>query len=619
MYSAVQINRCVLFCRIRCTIDAERNEDDSMQVQENQKREYKLLNGIFRFKADIQHCADKEHWEQGLHGARCLAVPASWNDQADELQAFFGTGWYEREIQIPESWKDKEILLRFEGVSIGCSVFLEGRLVGKHRGVGLPFEFPITSLVRPGGRYRLNIAVDGNLDPWDLPPARLDDGVENEGAFHFYPAVSYDYFPYAGIHRDIYLYAVNPRRVQELWIDTRLEWLPDRKAEIGCHMVLSQPVDGTLRITAISPGGTREYATCVTVTAAEGEKVSASFVLPQAELWDINTPNLYRLQLELFDKAGTKLDEYFQTFGIRKVEIRGDKLLLNGKAIFLRGFGKHEDFFLSGKGIQPAVMVKDYERLQWIGANSYRTSHYPYDPAYLDYADSHGILVIAETPFVGLMQRMYTQQICDRACGIIREMIQRDANHPSVIMWSLANEPVVQSQEGKEFFRQMAQTARACDPTRPLTYAAHMEPEDNLGMEFFDVIGINKYYGWYDFPGELEKGTQCLLECMDRFYAAFHKPLLLTEFGADAMAGMHSQPPRMFSEEYQSELLKKQYTAAKTRPYCIGAHIWAFADFQTPQAVNRMMGNRKGVFTRDREPKMAAYTLKALWNLGDQK
>lgn len=583
-----------------------------MQIQENEMREYKKIDGLFRFRADKENKAKEEHWENGLREYKYLAVPASWNDQLEELQDFFGTGWYEKEIFIPKDWHNREVGIWFEGVSRGCRIFLDGQFAGEYRGVGLPFSFSISRLIRPGQFHRLDIEVNGGLDPWDLPPARLDDGIENEGTFRFYPAVSYDYFPYAGIHRSVYVYAVNKKRIEDVRIDTKLEKLPDKRAEINCCLTFSEAMEGNVRISVIDPDNKIEDSCMECLSRSGGVHLKKTFIMECARLWDVDSPQLYKLQVELYEN-GQKIDEYTQTFGIRKIEIQGVKLLLNGRECFLKGFGKHEDFILSGKGFQPVVMVKDYELLKWTGANSYRTSHYPYDQAYLDYADRQGILVISETPFVGFSQRMYREDICSRACGIIREMIKRDYHHPSVIMWSIANEPSAVYGEGKEFSRKMAETARACDGSRPITYAAHMEPEDNEGMEFFDVVSINKYYGWYDQPGELAEGTNSLLNCMDRFYQAFHKPVLLTEFGADAVAGMHSLPARMFSEEYQSELLRRQYLAARTKNYCIGTHIWAFADFNAPQAITRMMGNRKGIFTRTREPKLSAYTIRELW------
>jgi len=334
--------------------------------------------------------------------------------------------------------------------------------------------------------------------------------------------------------------------------------------------------------------------------------------LKGARLWGIGRPNLYELRITLLEN-GRETDQYSQEFGVRKVEVKDNRLLLNGEPVFLKGFGKHEDYSISGKGHNNSVMVKDFGLLDWIGANSFRTSHYPYTEEVLRYADTHGILVIDETPFVGLNPRMYQPEIKDCALGIIGELIDRDYNHPSVIMWSLANEPDVCTEEGRDFFRAMAETARALDATRPVTYVAHLEPENNLGMEYYDVVCINKYYGWYYYPGDIEQGTKELGNCMDRFYEVFKKPVILAEFGADAVAGMHHLPSQMFCEEYQEEIIRRQYVLARAKPYCIGTHVWAFADFKTAQSTTRVLLNRKGVFTRERQPKLAAHSLKKLW------
>jgi beta-glucuronidase len=159
----------------------------------------------------------------------------------------------------------------------------------------------------------------------------------------------------------------------------------------------------------------------------------------------------------------------------------------------------------------------------------------------------------------------------------------------------------------------MAETARSLDDTRPITYAAHMEPEDNLGMKYYDVLCLNKYYGWYVNPGDLYNMLPLFSDCLDKFYKAFNKPILVSEFGADAIAGMHSEPIQMFSEEYQAETIVEQYKILSKKEYCIGAHIWAFADFKTAQSISRILLNRKGLFTRDRQPKLAAHKVREMW------
>ncbi|MFX0048846.1 MAG: glycoside hydrolase family 2 TIM barrel-domain containing protein, partial [Candidatus Hermodarchaeota archaeon] len=124
----------------------------------------------------------------------------------------------------------------------------------------------------------------------------------------------------------------------------------------------------------------------------------------------------------------------------------------------------------------------------------------------------------------------------------------------------------------------------------------------------------NRYYGWYLQPGKIDEACQSLSEEIDNLYERYHKPILLSEFGADTIPGWHSQPPEMFSEEFQAEFLKKYIAICRSKPYVIGEHVWNLCDFKTSQGITRMGGiNYKGVFTRDRRPKMAAHVVKQLW------
>jgi beta-glucuronidase len=294
--------------------------------------------------------------------------------------------------------------------------------------------------------------------------------------------------------------------------------------------------------------------------------------------------------------------------------VEGDALLLNGQPIYLQGFGRHEDFPIAGRGLLPAVIVKDYALLQWIGANSFRTSHYPYSEQMMDLADRLGFLVIDETPAVGLFFAeeglARRQQLCRQ---YTRELLARDKNHPSVIMWSLANEPHSDHPAAKPFFRDLYDLAKSLDPSRPATLVSHMGLSEE-SFEFCDVLTLNRYYGWYIFGGQLATAYDMLSEELDEMYAQFHKPLILTEFGADTVAGCHAQPPEMFSEEYQAEMLAGYIQVLRSKPFVVGEHVWNMCDFQTGQSVRRVGGmNLKGVFTRDRRPKLAAHRLRELW------
>jgi beta-glucuronidase len=166
------------------------------------------------------------------------------------------------------------------------------------------------------------------------------------------------------------------------------------------------------------------------------------------------------------------------------------------------------------------------------------------------------------------------------------------------------------------FFKRMIDAARAADPSRPLGYVAHLEPvqQDNGPAALCDFIGVNKYFGWYVGHGRNDAvTTQALVDCLQSFYDTYQKPILLAEFGADTQAGIGDVPEQAFSEGFQAEIVVRQARAVQDLPFILGVHMWNFADFATGQQLNRMHGNKKGAFTRNRKPKMVAYGLRQLW------
>ena len=561
-----------------------------LYMQTNQKRQIISLDGIWQFHRD----GEKE--------TRPMAVPASWNEQYEDLYQFHGIGVYERTFFVPPVEKEKTAILRFGSVTGKARILVNEVLVKEHEGAALPFEADIRDYLREG-ENRLTVISDNTPDAWGLPPAALQDNEGRVGFNNSYPAVTYDFFPYSGVLRTVQL-CIFPRiRMEDVVITTKLT--EQEGAIVSFDITLNQETEGSLEVT--SDGA------CVQIPVLGKRKVSGSLSINNPSLWEPGNPHLYKLSMRLSDSEKELLDTYEQSYGIREVCIKEEKLYLNGKPIFLKGFGKHEDFPVIGKGFFAPGVIKDFSLMKKLGANSFRTSHYPYDEQMLTLADELGILVISETPLVGLNDRMYRPDILERANGLIRELIARDKNHPSVIAWSLANEPTVTTEEGEQFFEEMAETARKCDCTRPITYAAHLEPENNRAAKYYDFLCLNKYYGWYIEPGQIEETLPKLQACLEHFHETLHKGIMVTEFGADAVAGIHALPPVMFSEEYQSEMIEKQYKLFVSLDYIMGAHIWAFADFRTAQSISRIVDNRKGVFTRTREPKLAALTVEKLW------
>ena len=577
--------------------------------QQNTIRRLLGLDGIWSFRTDPDQVGEAQGWTQSVPGARQLAVPGSWNEQVPDLANYFGLAWYQRSVAIPAEWAGQPIRLRIGSVNNKVRVWVNGQLAGERLDPYLPCDLDISPWVNPGEDNTLVLQVDATLDPWMLPPASL---VENEGRVGFMnslPAVPFDFFPYAGIHRSVQVYTTGKPRIDR--IDVNTVSIAEDSAELQITVDMAEPFHGTLEC------GVEDLA--VSVTASGEQTLSAKLTVPSPRIWAIGKGELYTLEVTAEEREGFR-DCYRQRFGIRTVAVEGDHFLLNGEPVFFRGFGKHEDFHVVGKGHVDALVVRDFELLKWTHANSFRTSHYPYAEAWLDYADREGILVIDETPFVGLNTRMYRDETLERAKGIICDLIRRDSHHPCVVMWSLANEPNCDPGDSNatRFFKELARCARSMDGFRPITYVAHKEPENNEALRDYDIVCLNKYYGWYTGPGLIDETLSAFRDCLQRFRDAFGKPVFLAEFGADAIDGLHRLPGELFTEEYQSEIIEKQYQLVRDLPWCVGAHVWAFADFKTAQSITRIVFNRKGVFTRERQPKGAAHTIRQMWGAEEE-
>jgi beta-glucuronidase len=277
-------------------------------------------------------------------------------------------------------------------------------------------------------------------------------------------------------------------------------------------------------------------------------------------------------------------------------------------------------------------MVHDFELMRWLGANSFRTSHYPYDEAFLDYADRHGVVVIDETAAVGLNLDTgagilnqaepldtYSDATIDARTRethrqAIRELVARDKNDPCVVIWSIANEPDTVSPAARGYFEPLVAETRHVDPTRPVAFANFMvaTPERDVVSDLFDVLLLNRYFGWYVHTGDLVAAER-LLEAELREWAQRGKPIVMTEYGADTQPGLHSITSEPWSEEFQVDLLAMYHRVFDRIDAVVGEHVWNFADFDTRTGISRVDGNKKGVFTRERRPKASAHALRRRW------
>jgi beta-glucuronidase len=566
------------------------------------------LSGIWDIRFDPQDSGVTESWQAGFAGGRPVAVPASWNDQFEDGRDFLGPAWYQTSFSIPWGWDGKRIFLRFGSVNYFTEAWLNGQSLGMHEGGHLPFEFDVSALVRQA-ENRLVVRVDGRLAFDHVPPGNVTGNPADFFSGHAgnYPQTQFDFFPFCGIQRPVLLYATPHDTLGDVTVLTEIV-----NGRLGRICVRVKQTGDIPTLARIHLDGYHQHLSLD--TSFSGELAEAVIDVPDAALWSPLSPSLYELCVELV-RGGNVIDAYNLKVGIRTVRVEGVQLLLNGQPVYLTGFGRHEDFPVVGRGYLPAVMIKDYALMGWIGANSFRTTHYPYSEQMLDLADRLGFLVIAETPAVGLYfseaglekRRALCQQY-------VQEMVARDKNHPSVIMWSLANEPHSESPHARTFFEQLYHETKTLDPTRPVTLVSFLGTGEQA-FAFCDVVCLNRYLGWYSQGGNLDEALALLSTELDELHHKFAKPVLLTEFGADAIPGHHAQPPEMFSEEYQAELLVRSIELLRQKPYVVGEHIWNLCDFKTAQGITRAGGlNYKGVFTRDRRPKLAAHRIRSLWH-----
>jgi beta-glucuronidase len=346
---------------------------------------------------------------------------------------------------------------------------------------------------------------------------------------------------------------------------------------------------------------------------------TAEVRIEHCPLWSPEEPNLFDVRVDLAAGADGTVDQVRLKTGVREVRVVGDTLTLNGKPLQLKGFGKHEDSPIRGRGLDLPQMVKDFQLLKWCGANSVRTSHYPYAEEFYDLCDEHGILVIDEVFSINLDFRRVKPDGLAAHKAAITQLIARDHNHPCVIAWSLANEPGYLGEknyvtDSAPYWKELFAHARAQDPSRPLTHAnVGYAGLDDPAFGESDFLMINRYYGWYQEPAQLDRAIPRLVADFDYLAKAHGKPIFVSEFGADALAGQHSTTPQLFTEDYQADFISAYWAAIEAHGSVIGGHVWNFADFRTAQHGRRVVFNLKGVFTRDRTPKKAAYRVKELW------
>jgi len=579
--------------------------------KENETRTLSDLSGMWAFKCEFND--NSVDVKEKLKETTRIAVPASVNDQVvdEKIRNHIGNFWYEKEFTVPEILFDRRIILRFGSVSHTATVYINGEYVGEHEGGFTPFEFEINKYIIKG-QNNLKVCVSNILNHTTLPVGAYS---EVNGVKKVEP--QFDFFNYFGIHRPVKIYTTDYTYIKDIKIDYNVKGKETK--------VLPE----------IETKGNYDYLKCeifdedgILVDSSETEY--SELFIEETERWEPLNSYLYTLKVSII-KDNQIVDTYTEEFGVRTIEIKDNKLLVNDKPIYLSGFGKHEDFPIIGKGLNEPVFNLDLNVMESMGANSFRTSHYPYSEEAMYQADRKGFLVINEVAGVGLYSRFQADVTLNTQDTntwnnidtfethkvAIEELIKRDKNHPSVISWAIANEPASHQKGAREYFKPLIELTRELDfQKRPIVIPniVNATPELDEVSDLVDILCINRYYGWYIDHGDLKTAIPKLIQELKRWHEKYpDKPIMFSEFGVDTISGLHSMYSDPYTEEFQIEFYQETFAILDKFDYIIGEHLWNFADFATAHNIRRINGNKKGVFTRDRKPKSIVPYLKNRW------
>ncbi|HEL0120295.1 TPA: beta-glucuronidase [Streptococcus equi subsp. zooepidemicus] len=572
------------------------------------------LGGLWQFKLG-------DHNPQELLASdELMVVPTSFNDVVvdKDKRNYIGDFWYERFVDVPDLAADEELVLRFGSVTHNATVYVNGQALGQHKGGFTPFEVLVPETHYQDNQIKVSVCANNILDYTSLPVGNYSEETQEDGSIKKIVKENFDFFNYAGIHRPVKLMVRPKCHISDITITSDLsEDMTSALVEVSVET--SAAVD-EVKVTIFD----EEHK--LVVQAIDGKAR-----LDKVRLWEVLDAYLYTAHVEII-VDGNVVDSYDEPFGIRSIAVEKGQFLLNGKPVYFKGFGKHEDTFINGRGLNEAANLMDMNLLKELGANSFRTSHYPYSEEMMRLADRMGILVIDEVPAVGLFQNftasldlspkdngtwsvMKTKEAHEQA---IRELVKRDKNHPSVVMWVVANEPASHEEGAHEYFEPLVALYKALDPQqRPVTLVNLLlaTPDRDKVMDLVDVICLNRYYAWYVDHGDLAKGEvglrQELLEWQKKFP---NKPILMTEYGADTLPGLHSMWDIPYTEEFQCSFYEMSHRVFDEIPNLVGEQVWNFADFETNLMIFRIQGNHKGLFSRNRQPKHVVGLFKERWS-----
>jgi len=509
-----------------------------------------------------------------------LKVAGDWNSQHDSLFFYEGTVWYEKDFQYQRKPYTRTFL-HVGAANYISHAWVNGKKACDHEGGYTPFDCEVTELVHDGANFVV-IYVNNQ---------RTREGV---------PTLNTDWWNYGGLTRDVSLI-----ETPEVFIDDySVQLKRGGSSEISAWVHVIGAATG-MPVTVKIP----ELQLTKTASTDASGRASLEFSAKNLARWSPQNPKLYDIEISVGD------DHLRDQIGFRTIEVQGDNILLNGQSIFLRGVSIHAEApYRSGR----AWSEQDAETLLgWakeLGANFVRLAHYPHDERMTRLADRMGLMVWSEVPLYWMIDWENLKTLAN-ATDQLRDMIRRDRNKASVVLWSVANE-TPNTTARLNFLRSLIKAAHTEDPYRPVTAALLVTTipdaangtrtkvlDDPLGG-YLDVLGCNEYIGWYEGTPDLASRT--------KWQSKYNKPLIMSEFGGDAKAGLHGAPSERWTEEYQENIYRQQIAMLKQIPFLRGMSPWILMDFRSPR--RDLPGiqdyyNRKGLISNEGQKKKAFFVL----------
>ena len=549
------------------------------------------------------HFGDNELVEYSFPDSPTLQVPGDWNTQRKELYLYEGPLWYERTVTYTAT-ADHRVFLHAGAANYQSFWWVNGQRVCDHEGGFTTFDCDVTTALHPG-ENDLVVAVDDTRRP---------DGL---------PTVKTDWWNYGGLTRSVSLIEVPQTFIEHY--DLHLDRAT--RSKIEGFVELSGPDRANRSVTVAIP----ELHATVTASVDAGGRAIISMPVSGLTLWSPETPRLYTVDITsrpskwvtTKDSLDRATDTLTDKLGFKTIETRGSEILLNGKPIFLRGVSVHAEAPLrTGRANSEQDMQTLLGWAKELGCNYVRLAHYPHDERMTRLADKMGILVWSEIPVYWAVE-FDNPAVLAKAKHMLHEEIDRDRNRASIALWSVANETPI-SPARTQFLTALADEVHADDPSRLVTAAllVHSEPghtgadgtdnvkviDDPLGKAL-DVIGFNEYIGWYEGSPELADRTT--------WHVAYDKPLIVSEFGGGAKAGLHGAATERWTEEYEASIYQHQLPMLNKIPQLRGMSPWVLMDFRSPSRLLPGIQddfNRKGLISDQGQKKLAFSTLEKAYH-----